>query len=91
MVARFSIIRQVVAMERKLTDTKLKHFGCIYFKEDVPHGDHLTVVSTESLSTLERFRMGPLVTIDYWEKKNAGMDLNRGPCKQTYLMQNAFI
>ncbi|KAF4633803.1 hypothetical protein G7Y89_g4304 [Cudoniella acicularis] len=41
MIARFGIIRQVVEIERKLTDTKFKHCGCIYFKEDIPQGDCL--------------------------------------------------
>ncbi|KAH7363928.1 hypothetical protein BKA65DRAFT_571970 [Rhexocercosporidium sp. MPI-PUGE-AT-0058] len=32
-----------------------------------------------SSSTLERFRMGPLVAMDHWQKEKAKMDLNRGP------------
>jgi hypothetical protein len=55
--------------------------GCIYFKEDVPYGDHLVITSTALPSTLERFRMGPLVTMDHWQKEKASMDLNKGPCK----------
>ena len=81
MIARFGIIRQVVEIERKLTDTKFKQCGCIYFKEDIPQGDRLVTTSTISPSTLERFTMGPLVDMDHWRKVKASMDLNRGPCK----------
>ncbi|CZT13665.1 uncharacterized protein RCO7_08415 [Rhynchosporium graminicola] len=76
---RFSIIRQVVQMERKLTDASFKQCGCIYFKEDFPHGSHITMAGRESASTLERFRMGPLVTEDQWQGQKTSMDLNRGP------------
>jgi len=81
MIARFGIIRQVVEIERKLTDTKIKHCGCIYFKEDIPRGEPLATASTVSPSTLDRFTMGPLVDMDHWRKKKASMVLNRGPCK----------
>jgi len=81
MIARFGIIRQVVDIERRLTDTTFKNCGCIYFKTDVPHGDRLMTTRTASPSTLERFRMGPLVAMDHWQKEKATMDLNRGPCK----------
>ena len=81
MVARFGIVRQVVEIERKLTDTNFKHSGCIYFKADVPHGDRLITTTSTSPSALERFRMGPLVNMDHWQKEKATMDLNRGPCK----------
>jgi predicted membrane-bound mannosyltransferase len=81
MIARFGIIRQVVEIERKLTDTNFKQCGCIYFKEDVPHGDRLITTRTTLPSTLEQFRMGPLVAMDYWRKEKAKMDLNRGPCE----------
>lgn len=89
MIARFGIIRQVVKIERKLADTKLKHCGCIYFKEDIPHGDGLVTTSTISVSTLERFRIGPLVDMDHWQKVKASMDLNRGPCKSTSSTRNS--
>ncbi|KAG4435755.1 hypothetical protein IFR05_008769 [Cadophora sp. M221] len=79
MIARFGIIRQVVEIERKLTDTNFKHCGCIYFEADVPHGERLITTRTTSPSTLERFRMGPLVSMDHWRKEKATMDLNRGP------------
>lgn len=81
MIARFGITRQVVEIDRKLADTKLKHCGCIYFKEDIPQGDCLVTTSAIPTSTLERFRMGPLVDMDHWQKVKASMDLNRGPCK----------
>jgi hypothetical protein len=81
MVARFSIIRQVVEIERKLTDTKFKLYGCMYFKEDIPQGDRLVITGTVSPLTLERFTMGPLVDMDHWRKVKASMDLNRRPCK----------
>lgn len=83
MVARFEIIRQVVKIERKLTDTKFKHSGCIYFKKDLPQGEPLAMTTTSSLSpsTLKRFTMGPLVDVDCWQNEKTGMDLNRGPCK----------
>lgn len=81
MVARFGIIRQVVDIERKLTDTKFKLCGCIYFKEDLPQGERLVISSTILPSTQERFTIGPLVDMDHWQKVKASMDLNRGPCK----------
>ena len=81
MIARFGIIRQVVEIERKLTDTNFKLSGCIYFKEDVPEGERLVIESTISPLALERFTIGPLVDMDYWRKEKASMDLNRGPCK----------
>lgn len=89
--SRFGIIRQVVEIERKLTDTIFKHCGCIYFKEDIPHGNHLVVTNTISPSTLERYRIGPMVDMNYWRKGKAAMDLNKRPCKLTCLMRNAFI
>jgi hypothetical protein len=81
MVARLGIIRQVVEIERKLTNTKFKLCSCIYFKEDVPQSKRLVITGTISPSVLERFTIGPLVDIDYWRKEKASMDLNRGPCK----------
>ncbi len=81
MIARFGIIRKVVEMEHKLTGTKFKHCGCIYFKEDIPQGEQLVITSTISPSSLERFTMGPLVDMDYWRKLKASMDLNRGSCE----------
>ncbi|KAK0105179.1 hypothetical protein ONS95_004424 [Cadophora gregata] len=76
---RFSIIRQVVQIERKLADARFEQCGCIYFKEDPPHGSHITMAGIESPLTLERFRMGPLVTIDQWQGQKTSMSLNRGP------------
>lgn len=81
MIARFGIIRQVVEIERKLADTKFRHCGCIYFKDDISRGHRLEITGTTSPSTLERFTMGPLVDMDYWRKVKASMDLSRGPCK----------
>ncbi|RFU31022.1 hypothetical protein B7463_g5319, partial [Scytalidium lignicola] len=78
-IARFGIIWQVVEMERKLTDTKFKYCGSIYFKEDMPHGYRLVITSTVSPSILEQFTIGPLVHMDHWRKVKASMDLNRGP------------
>ena len=81
MVARFGIIRQVVEIERKLAETKFQQCGCIYFKEDFPQGNTLAMVGIVSTPTLERFTVGPLVDMDHWQKVNASMALNRGPCK----------
>jgi hypothetical protein len=85
MVARFGIIRQIVDIERKLAETKFQQCGCIYFKEDFPHGDSLAIASTTASTTassaLERFTLGPLVDVDCWEKEKASMNLHRGPCK----------
>jgi hypothetical protein len=79
--ARFGIIRQIVQIERKLTDTKLKHHGCLYFKDDFPQGKPLGITNTIPSAAVERFRMGPSVDTNYWEEARANMDLDRGPCK----------
>ncbi|KAK0110887.1 hypothetical protein ONS96_002473 [Cadophora gregata f. sp. sojae] len=78
-IARFGIIRQIVEIERRLTDIPFKDCGCIYFKADVPYGEPLQVTGMKSPSTLQQFRMGPLVAADFWEKEKATIELNRGP------------
>ncbi|EPE32785.1 Protein kinase-like (PK-like) [Glarea lozoyensis ATCC 20868] len=78
-ISRFGIIRQIVEFERRLTDTAFKQCGCIYFKADAPYGEQLATTRTAAPSSLEQFRMGPLVTMDYWQKEKATMDMNRGP------------
>jgi hypothetical protein len=78
---RFRTIEQVVEIERKLASTKFMKSGCIYFKEDMPHGDVLVTDPSLCSSTLEPFRLGPLVEKELWCGERANMDLNRGPCK----------
>lgn len=68
-------------MERKLTDTKFKHCGCIYFKGDIPEGLPLALSGTIAPTNLEQFTMGPLLGGDYWRKAKSSLKLNRGPCK----------
>lgn len=81
MVPRFGIVRKVVEIKRKLAETTFQQSGCIYFKEDFPQGDSLTTTNTIAPSCLERFTLGPLVDINYWEGRRASMDLDRGPCE----------
>lgn len=80
-VPRFGIIRQLVEIERKLAETKFQQSGSVYFKEDFTQGGNLLVTSTTPNIDLERFTLGPLVDVDYWQREKASMDLNRGPCE----------
>ncbi|KAL5323625.1 hypothetical protein ACEPPN_008164 [Leptodophora sp. 'Broadleaf-Isolate-01'] len=58
---RFTIIEQIVEIERKLTSTRFAKSGCIYFREDIPNSDALVTKPPLCSSILERFTLGPLV------------------------------
>ena len=84
-LARFGTIRQVVDIECKLADINFKLCGCVYFKEDLPHGAHLVTTGTTSYSILEQYWVGPSADMGYWRKAKATLQLSRGPCKYTWV------
>ncbi|KAH6721582.1 kinase-like domain-containing protein [Leptodontidium sp. MPI-SDFR-AT-0119] len=51
---RFTIIEQIVEIERKLTSTRFAKSGCIYFREDIPNSDALVTNPPLCSSILER-------------------------------------
>ncbi len=71
-------------IERKLASTKFAKSGCIYFREDFPDGDALVTTPPLSLSTVQRFTLGPLVDSGMWRGAKASMGMNRGPFKSVY-------
>ncbi|KAE9379476.1 hypothetical protein N431DRAFT_434463 [Stipitochalara longipes BDJ] len=81
--ARLEMIKQVVEIECKLASMTFTKSGCIYFASDIPTNlSHNLEVRTDvpiASSTLERFRLGPLVSSELWRGKRAAMDMNRGP------------
>ena len=81
MQVRASIIEQVVQMELFLASTTFTKSGSIYFREDIPGSEALTMVSPQGALTLGRYTIGPLVEDRLWRGERTSMDLNRGPCK----------
>jgi hypothetical protein len=84
MESRYNIIDQVVEMECKLASMMFTKSGCIYFKEDFPHGAALVTTPPLSSSVLQRFTIGPLVEKEMWFGAKAAIDMNRGPCKSLF-------
>ena len=61
MESRYSIIEQIVEIERKLVSTKFTKLGYIYFKEDMLDGEALATTPPLCSSVLKRFVLGPFV------------------------------
>ncbi|EPE27516.1 Protein kinase-like (PK-like) [Glarea lozoyensis ATCC 20868] len=66
MEKRFTIIEQIVEIERKLSSLRFVRSGCIYFREDIPNSGALVTNPPLSSPILERFTLGPLVKTGLW-------------------------
>jgi hypothetical protein len=64
-------------MERKLVSIMLTTPGCIYFKEDLPHGAALVTTPLLSLLVLQRFTIGQLVENEMEIGASAVIQTNR--------------
>ncbi|KAE9378223.1 hypothetical protein N431DRAFT_541752 [Stipitochalara longipes BDJ] len=82
--SRLGIIQEIVEMERKLASAKFLKSGCIFFREDAPPDNSSDISLSGSvlplpLSSLDRFKLGPLVSSELWRGDRSALDLNRGP------------
>ncbi|CAD6448374.1 ea77e627-0550-48d3-b66d-8400f355dfdf [Sclerotinia trifoliorum] len=86
------IVKGLVEIEKKLLSVSFTKYGNIYFANDSFPGceaaEIVGDVPTElKRAVAERFVIGPVVDRDFWDRRRASMDIDRGPWKtpQDYL------
>ncbi|ODM16658.1 hypothetical protein SI65_08165 [Aspergillus cristatus] len=83
--AKLKLIRQVVDLENTLTSITFPKHGCIYFKEDLRpltgDAEDLNIDSAPEIAG--RFSIGPLTSADLWTGTRKGMELDRGPWRDS--------
>lgn len=80
---RFGLVKGLVAIEKKLTGTKLGHHGSLYYKHTCADGRSvidLTKTFRPGQETLSEFVIGPTAERFFWEDGKGELDINRGPC-----------
>jgi hypothetical protein len=73
------VMKQIVAMEKKLLTIQLPAYGSLYFSHDLPSGD--SGISIGSLPQgVGELVVGPSAAHAWWYQERAALEVNRGPC-----------
>ncbi|KAL4935412.1 hypothetical protein BDV06DRAFT_217450 [Aspergillus oleicola] len=80
--SKHAIVKQVVAIEKKLASVAFPRHGCLYYQshlESRPQKPAFTTIPKQ-VNVLGGFAVGPLTDPTLWQGQRATMNLNRGPC-----------
>ncbi|KAJ5804674.1 Aminoglycoside phosphotransferase [Penicillium psychrosexuale] len=84
--SKLQLIIQVIDIQNTLTGVTFDMHGCIYLKDDLRSlGEEPKEANIQSATTSipDIFAMGPLTTSELWNGVRSGMNLDRGPWKDS--------
>ncbi|KAG9035568.1 Phosphotransferase enzyme [Tulasnella sp. JGI-2019a] len=87
-----ALMEDVVDLHSKFLQAPLSQIGSIYYKEDVPEALRDRPFYADGYDgderASQRFRVGPMVTREFWSADKASLDVDRGPWPdmQSYLI-----
>ena len=79
---RLSLVKSLVEVEAQLFSLRLPASGSLYFLRDLPTIHRKVALDPHDANRPESLYVGPSISLDLWYGRRAGLDVDRGPCKQ---------